>query len=127
MKFNKIALIIIFTTITQSVFAAKMTVYNNTGADVIAAISDTKNNYPPQIIPTGKQAPFDSGIHPFVKIQWVQKNNPKIHYFCDIPSTRIMLTGFVILEKDGLLKSNFTERGASPSTKVTKNASVSVR
>lgn len=127
MKFNKALLIIALAAITQSVFAAKMILYNNTGDGVMVEVRTTKepkgqligprsntiSNNASKFLENGKQLPFDSGaLHSFAKIVWTQGMFPSVTYACEIPSTTVMLKGAISLYKDGKFGINFNKYGA---------------
>jgi hypothetical protein len=126
MKFNKILLIIAFAAINQSVFAAVMSVYNETGNPVDVRVVTMNNMLPPKDIPIGKKVSFNSGIYAFKNITWIpwhQPDNNRMSYSCDIPSTKFMLMGTIVLYPDGKLALNFDDRGASSNKLVGRTAS----
>jgi hypothetical protein len=126
MKTFKIISLIFFTAITQSAFAAVMSVYNETGNPVDVRVVTMNNMLPPKDIPAGKKVSFNSGIYAFKNITWIPWNQPennRMSYSCDIPSTKFMLMGTIVLYPDGKLALNFDDRGASSDKLVGRTAS----
>lgn len=128
MKIIKFLLIITFAAITQSTFAAVMSVYNETGRPVDVKVITSRGNNTPLLngIPTNKKVSFNSGIYEFKNITWTPWNQPdnnRMSYSCDIPSTKFMLMGTIMLYPDGKLALNFDDRGASSDKLVGRTAS----
>src|SRR5689334_1538926 len=114
MKFHKTLLIIALAGITQSAFAAKMSIYNNTSSTINIVVSTTKGILPVEQIPAGNSKSFDSGLSSFTEISWMENNNPNIMYKCFTPSTKLMLTGRITINNQGhSINLNFNENGAS--------------
>jgi hypothetical protein len=128
MKLNKTLLVIAFAAISQSAFAAKMILYNNTGRRIRVEVRTTKepkvmlvgprsdalrgNQYEIRL-ENGQQLPFDSGtLNSFAKILWKDGVNAGVTYVCDIPSTTVMQKGIISLYKDGQFGINFNRFGA---------------
>jgi hypothetical protein len=115
MKLHKILFIITFATIiTQSAFAARMTVYNQTGSSINIVVNTTKGTLPVAQIPANSNKSFDSGLSSFTEINWLENNSPNDFYSCDALSSKLMLTGKVILEPKGTkVILNFDKNGIS--------------
>lgn len=122
---NIITKLLIFLTITtQSIFAAKMDIYNLTRLPINILVDTTKGMLPAKHIPVDSKASFDTGLfHAFKSITWIETNHPKTVYMCRTPSTKIMISGLIYLEQQSVNISlqprfvtiNFDDRGASSS------------
>jgi hypothetical protein len=123
MKFNKILLIIAFAAISQSVFAAKVLVYNGTGKKITVVMQTTEKPLR-QDIENGQKLLFDSNFSAFTSINWFDVDNAYVTYSSETPSAPTMLTGAISLYKDGQLALNFDKNGASSSKTTMKNATI---
>lgn len=118
MKMKNILFFTVSMVVVQSAFAARLTVYNESGNDVSVTVYYGKENLSRSVsIPVktnnkDSKYVFDSGLHAFSKLHWTDSGKA---YEYLIPSTRVMLGGTIVLRKDGNMAINFDERGASPS------------
>ena len=127
MKTFKITAFVLLITAAESVFAAKMILYNNTGRRIRVEVRTTKepkvmlvgprsdalrgNQYEIRL-ENGQQLPFDSGtLNSFAKILWMDGTG-SYTYISDIPSTTVMQKGLISLYKDGQFGINFNRFGA---------------
>lgn len=112
---KKAAYFIVFMTfaaINQSIFAAKLTIINNTQS-FIEAIIRYGNNYSVKtvMIPIDQSVSVNSGIqHGFKSIAW-RIQNTGVYHALSIPSTHTMLDGKIKLEKNGGYLINFNAQG----------------
>jgi hypothetical protein len=102
--------------VSQNSFAARMTVYNETGKTAeVTAFYSNKNSSASATIAPGKSSVFNSGVHAFTMLAWyvIDSNGNKIGFHAQIPSSRTMLTGKITLTSTGSVMINFDGRGAS--------------
>jgi hypothetical protein len=104
--------------IPQAVFAARLTIYNESGTlvwvDITAGSNGEKTVLNNTRIDGQGKLTVNSGVHPFYKICWHYLGNEKMWEYL-IPSSRTMLTGSIVIWKNGWMGINFDERGASSS------------
>jgi hypothetical protein len=120
MKFNKILLIIAFAAISQSVFAAKTTVYNGTNSSALVAFDGTR----PQTVRSGETIVLDTkGASSFSVITWILQSDPGTTYRCSVSCPPLMLNGVagIYPYPKGTLKMNFDANGASSKKVIEKS------
>jgi len=110
MNSKNVFIMLVFMTST-ALFAAKVTVYNQTGRDLEVIPEWGSKRRASVTIPAGSIYPMDSSIfHKFDSISW-REVGTGVHYSIAIPSPRIMSDGKLEIRTGGNALINFNQKG----------------
>jgi hypothetical protein len=121
MKITKLLVLAVSVFVAQSSFAARLSVYNESGEDAFVKVyCDKKGVSYEAFIPKKTNGMkeskyvFDSGLYAFSKLRWIYGSSNYI-YERLIPSTRVMLGGIIVLRNNAFMDINFDAKGVSSS------------